>query len=1083
MKKTFITCLALLAISLCLFVSCSAENTAVNEMNDVAYVTFGRDSRDFSASYLVQSYDELYWFYTAKKADNYGTTGATTGLTKAPSKGNGKGIGSGTVGPFSQGKWTFTLSAYASLNGNTPDESTCVYESKEIIVTLKGGETKAIPVTVSPVGETGLIKFKDAYFQYKDGGEEASKFMIRAVGKSATYELSNDEDYITSHDGTIRIRLTKNGNEYIIAFVEQDGKLSDSISTPVDYYTCTAYAYLAESTTPLATCTFGLSVYGNATTVVSGPLTENPDSKVSFDVAASDIKTFLGSNTEKKVEVKVAPVSGQSTTVDFNNANNIDKNATYAVNVEALSANAANDAFQFSNITEKGKETLGSVKLSLTQIKDGIATDVNKFGSGTDEYVTVSTYIDTGLTGDISVVYNGIGDAPIFTGEGLGYDSKTGIITFRTNHFSEFFIVRDGNVYNKNQNRYYYSLEDAINKANTNEQLVLMNNTSLNSDLTIEKSIEIDLSQKTLTIKQVVLPESKFPYEVIFTNGNITGEGKNAFTTYQNSTLGFDNIKIDYKGNVENDTNTVVYIYQGSHPSYLDINNSTISISSPLYSLAISSNAKKGTDMIYVDINESEITAKANNGEDSTGILINVPSVVEINKSNISGQRQGAIIRGGNATISNSKITSSGLETEFTDYTNSNWKGGNEVPLAALVIGNRTDNSYRYPTTVTIDNVTLSTTDENRKLMYVYQNEGAPEVTVSGTLKDLYDSNAKENKRIFFNDASSIKSLGLFNLAANKENTEGKTVTINLGDESFKDIAYSEHSTGYTAKGLLIGNTSLNSYNAEQDKNRKEFNLIIEDGSITSSSTGYSSIDDFKNTSVYMLLPNINTNVTFKNVVFNGVFSYDVQIYTGPWSSLKSIKFEDSTFNGIIVGYSPADENTFIRCKFENYKNETDANNSNPIWWRANRGSWDEGGLQSTSLKKFIFIENHVKGTRPVKIERIGMAMSNLDFTPEIKILDNKFDISSQPGDTGTKNMAINIGQYDGASYYHLYDDGNTISTNTASLYTAALNSGSNQWVEVKGTKIMDRNGNDKTITALVWKTTTNETFEMKSIQ
>ncbi len=790
MKKTFITCLALLAISLCLFVSCSAENEAVNEMNDVAYVTFGRESRDFSASYIVQSYDELYWFYTAEKADNYGTTGQITTLKEAPSKENGKGIGSGTVGPFSQGKWTFTLSAYASLNEDkTPKTETCVYKSEEISVTLTGGETKAIPVTVSPVGENGVIQFKDAYFQYKDGGKEASKFMIRAVGnKGTTYVLSNDEDYIKAHVGTIKITLGQDSNGYKIAFVEENGKLSNSISAPVDYYTCTAYAYLDSSLTPLATCTFGLSVYGNATTVVSGPLTENPDSNVSFDVAESDIKTFLGGNGSKEVTVNVAPVSGQSTTVDFTKASNIVDGATYAVNVEALSANAANDAFQFSNITEKGKETLGSVKLSLTQIKDGIATDVREFGED-GGYVTVSTYIGEGLASDsISVVYNGDGAAPVFNGDGLGYDSKTGIITFRTNHFSEFFIVRDGNVYNKNQNRYYYSLEDAINKANTNEQLVLMNNTSLNSDLTIEKSIEIDLSQKTLTIKQVVLPESKFPYEVIFTNGNITGEGKNAFTTYQNSTLGFDNIKIDYKGNVENDTNTVVYIYQGSHPSYLDINNSTISISSPLYSLAISSNAKKGTDMIYVDINESEITARANNGEDSTGILINVPSVVEINKSNISGQRQGAIIRGGNATISNSKITSSGVETEFTDYTNSNWKGGNEVPLAALVIGNRTPGSYKYETTVTLNNVKLETGEKAvRKAMYVYQESDDYPVIVLGSLstdseRTINVIDGKENKASVnvdkgiatVSDASSIVT-SFANLA------DGSVVTLSNG--------------------------------------------------------------------------------------------------------------------------------------------------------------------------------------------------------------------------------------------------------------------------------------------------------------
>ena len=48
--------------------------------------------------------------------------------------------------------------------------------------------------------------------------------------------------------------------------------------------------------------------------------------------------------------------------------------------------------------------------------------------------------------------------------------------------------------------------------------------------------------------------------------------------------------------------------------------------------------------------------------------------------------------------------------------------------------------------------------------------------------------------------------------------------------------------------------------------------------------------------------------------------------------------------------------------------------------------------------------------------------------------------------------------------------------------YTAALGSGSNQYVAVSGSKVLDRNGNDKVITAMVWKTTTGETFEMKTI-
>ena len=122
-------------------------------------------------------------------------------------------------------------------------------------------------------------------------------------------------------------------------------------------------------------------------------------------------------------------------------------------------------------------------------------------------------------------------------------------------------------------------------------------------------------------------------------------------------------------------------------------------------------------------------------------------------------------------------------------------------------------------------------------------------------------------------------------------------------------------------------------------------------------------------------------------------------------------------------------------------------------------------------------MNNKVTSTRPVKIERIGW-----NCTAQITIKNNTFDISKQAGDTETKNMAINIGQNDSSSRFVLIDDGNTISSNTASLYTAALGSGSNQYITVSGSKVLDGAGNPKTITAMVWKTTTGETFEMTSV-
>ena len=54
---------------------------------------------------------------------------------------------------------------------------------------------------------------------------------------------------------------------------------------------------------------------------------------------------------------------------------------------------------------------------------------------------------------------------------------------------------------------------------------------------------------------------------------------------------------------------------------------------------------------------------------------------------------------------------------------------------------------------------------------------------------------------------------------------------------------------------------------------------------------------------------------------------------------------------------------------------------------------------------------------------------------------------------------------------------------NTAALYTASLTGGSNWYKATSGMKVLDGNGNAKVITAMVWKTTTNETFELKSVK
>ena len=298
-------------------------------------------------------------------------------------------------------------------------------------------------------------------------------------------------------------------------------------------------------------------------------------------------------------------------------------------------------------------------------------------------------------------------------------------------------------------------------------------------------------------------------------------------------------------------------------------------------------------------------------------------------------------------------------------------------------------------------------------------------------------------------------------------------VEVTLGNTAAEDINYSQNNSGYTGKGVMLGSTKLNKY-AATPAAAGEYKFTFKDGTITSGATGYSSIDNYKDTSVYMLVPG-NSDVVFENMTFNGVVSFDIQKYTSPWSNLNSITFKNCTFKGIIIGTCPASNVTFDGCTFNAYENTTSANNSNPIWWREDT---EGSGANANPIKTFTFVNNKVTGTRPVKIERIGKTVS-----PVFTIKNNTFDIKAQTGDTVTKNMAINIGMGENPNLpFTLIDDGNTISSNTAALYTASLTGGSNWYVEKSGMKVLDGNGNEKVITAMVWKTTTGETFKLKSV-
>ncbi len=297
---------------------------------------------------------------------------------------------------------------------------------------------------------------------------------------------------------------------------------------------------------------------------------------------------------------------------------------------------------------------------------------------------------------------------------------------------------------------YFDSIADAINAATAEKPLVLIKDATLEEPIDITKDTTIDLGQYKLDLKgQLSIKGSSEKSATLTLKNGFLNSSASGHDTY--------GIAIEAKGGLKLETveylasSRAIKIKEHADNAALEISNSRIITDGG--AMAIQTDATKTEPSgVVITIKNSHIEAKnckegGGVSEDTTALLFNIDGTLTIKDSTLIGDRQGVIVRGGTATISNSEITSSGAKTDFADYTNSNWEDGNEVPLAALVVGNRS-NSYRYQTNVELKDVELSTPNENtvRKSIYVYQNDTTNTVTVTGNIKGEYTVN-EENTR------------------------------------------------------------------------------------------------------------------------------------------------------------------------------------------------------------------------------------------------------------------------------------------------------------------------------------------------
>ncbi len=117
---------------------------------------------------------------------------------------------------------------------------------------------------------------------------------------------------------------------------------------------------------------------------------------------------------------------------------------------------------------------------------------------------------------------------------------------------------------------------------------------------------------------------------------------------------------------------------------------------------------------VVIKLKDSTFVAAAQDG-DNCAVMINVPGTLNIDNCTITGDRQAVLVRAGTAVITNSDIKTTGKFADAaTKYHSGAWSTGNEVPAAALTVGNYQNgqaSAYLAEAKVTVTNTKLTAED------------------------------------------------------------------------------------------------------------------------------------------------------------------------------------------------------------------------------------------------------------------------------------------------------------------------------------------------------------------------------------
>ena len=254
----------------------------------------------------------------------------------------------------------------------------------------------------------------------------------------------------------------------------------------------------------------------------------------------------------------------------------------------------------------------------------------------------------------------------------------------------------------------YTSITSAITKSNVGDTIQLLADVSTD---TLKSGVTYDLHGHTLTYTSAMTVENTAA-PTSFIDASVSGAerggtlkmtrtsgGISAFTVSAGATFNAQNIRIE--------STRCEGIFPQGKGATLNITNCDMKANWYCVGTNAGNLANYG---VIINLKGSTFSSVGTLAVDGTAVYINVSGKLNIDDCELTAPRQALMVRAGTANITNSTLKTTGSYSDKEQYYTGNWSSGNEVPAAALVVGNYVNGAagaYVADAVVTVENTKL----------------------------------------------------------------------------------------------------------------------------------------------------------------------------------------------------------------------------------------------------------------------------------------------------------------------------------------------------------------------------------------